>query len=255
MRQGSNGPESGQAFTADLVNAGNFWSLVEKGDGCWLWQGRKGPFGYGHFTVAKLRTGPVHAHRVAYVLAHGAIPARRCVLHTCDNPPCVNPAHLRLGTHRDNMRDASAKKRTRYQKPRVCHHCGDTVIGQCTPCHDRMVAVHRQRVIAAVRAESRNVFFDFYHAHIAPNMPTTFAELVARSDMRRATVVARFFGLYGYAPAFGENIAADFGITRERVRQLRNHTLARLGISQDTIRNLPLHNAWKSDSLNESSAA
>ena len=87
-----------------------FWSRVERRDlfGCWLWTAVKDGNGYGEISVGgkMLRT-----HRVAYELAVGPIPKGLCVLHTCDNPPCVNPAHLWLGTKGDNTRDCIAKGR------------------------------------------------------------------------------------------------------------------------------------------------
>jgi hypothetical protein len=81
---------------------------------CWLWQGALGD-GYGLFTMAsgpRLRC----AHRVSYALAHLEAPADMFVLHRCDTPACVNPDHLFLGTHLDNMKDRSAKGRTPPQK-------------------------------------------------------------------------------------------------------------------------------------------
>lgn len=98
---------------------GRFWAKVQKGDGCWLWQGSRLPEGYGQFAWAARygRTRPVKAHRVAWELTHGPIPDGLCACHHCDNPPCCNPAHLFLGTHTDNMRDASAKGRLSVTRP------------------------------------------------------------------------------------------------------------------------------------------
>ena len=76
--------------------------------GCWLWLGAVDAAGYGDFWFGGTNVG---AHRVAWTLFMGEIPAGRFVCHHCDRPPCVNPAHLFVGTHGDNMRDASQKGR------------------------------------------------------------------------------------------------------------------------------------------------
>ena len=93
-----------------------FWEKVDKSDGldgCWLWMGSKVPDGYGNFRINSA-SNMVKAHRVAYELVCGPIPVGIHVLHDCpggDNPSCVNPKHLWLGTHAQNMKDASKKKR------------------------------------------------------------------------------------------------------------------------------------------------
>ena len=66
------------------------------------------------------RPGPTCAHRVAWMLTNGAIPPGLHVLHRCDNPPCVRPDHLFIGTHTDNMRDMFAKGRRK-----TVAHSGD----------------------------------------------------------------------------------------------------------------------------------
>lgn len=91
--------------------ADRFWRHVEKTDGCWLWIGARNHNNYGRLADS---TRPGHAnlaHRIAWELTYGPIPDGMCVCHTCDNPPCVNPDHLWLGTHDDNMADRTAKGR------------------------------------------------------------------------------------------------------------------------------------------------
>jgi len=87
-----------------------FWAKVEKRgtEDCWLWTGGKTVKGYGVFWNNERF---VHAQRFAYELLVGPIPDGMFVCHHCDNPPCCNPKHLFLGTHKDNMRDAVAKGR------------------------------------------------------------------------------------------------------------------------------------------------
>lgn len=88
---------------------------VNHRSGCWEWTGCVDAKGYGSFRYkARARL----AHRVAYELFISAIPEGKHCLHRCDNPPCVNPCHLYLGTHQDNMDDMWARGRAR---PKVHH--------------------------------------------------------------------------------------------------------------------------------------
>jgi HNH endonuclease/Helix-turn-helix domain of resolvase len=85
-----------------------FWAKVRKSDGCWEWTGAHRPNGYGSIQI----NDEAHStHRVSWELTHGLIPHGLCVLHRCDNPACVRPDHLFLGTHQDNTIDALQKER------------------------------------------------------------------------------------------------------------------------------------------------
>jgi hypothetical protein len=107
--------ESPQVNTDLLVlteqEAARFWAKVDKSphpNGCWIWTAKLPRHGYGTFGLhgkSKL------AHRVCYRNTRGPIPPGLDVLHSCDNPPCVNPAHLWLGTNADNVRDKMTKGR------------------------------------------------------------------------------------------------------------------------------------------------
>ncbi len=89
---------------------------VSIGDSCWEWTGAKESAGYGRIKNAG-RT--MSAHRVSWELHNGPIPAGMLVCHRCDNPPCVRPSHLFLGTQADNAIDRERKSRGRWTKARA----------------------------------------------------------------------------------------------------------------------------------------
>lgn len=87
-----------------------FWANVARGadSDCWEWSGARIRNGYGRFWTGERE---MKAHRYSYELHVGPIPDGLLVCHSCDNPPCVNPAHLWVGTNDDNMADKKAKGR------------------------------------------------------------------------------------------------------------------------------------------------
>ena len=86
---------------------------IDKSGCCWEWIGRKNKSGYG---LTGIRSGSELAHRAYWQLVIGEIPSGMCLLHSCDNKKCVNPAHLRIGTHAENMAEASERNRMRPSK-------------------------------------------------------------------------------------------------------------------------------------------
>ena len=91
-----------------------FSEKYETGPGCWIWKSAFTTRGYGFFWVGGAKRSE-YAHRVAWELANGEqIPNGKIVMHSCDNPACVNPAHLSIGSNKDNSQDAVRKGRNAY---------------------------------------------------------------------------------------------------------------------------------------------
>lgn len=99
----------------DPLTAAHLWSKVtipeapRHEDLCWNWRGSTAK-GYGQI---KAEGRVMRAHRLAFELVKGEVPEGLFVLHSCDNPLCCNPKHLRVGTHQDNMDDKTARGRNR----------------------------------------------------------------------------------------------------------------------------------------------
>jgi hypothetical protein len=94
------------------IDAPRFFPLIEKGSGCWVWRGRTDRWGYGRFHSRALKRD-IAATRFWFYLQTGELlPPTTFVCHHCDNPTCVRPDHLFLGTHQDNMRDMARKGRS-----------------------------------------------------------------------------------------------------------------------------------------------
>lgn len=95
-----------------IITEEQFWAKVDRSggpDACWPWTANRLAQGYGRFWSDGKSC---KSHRAAWEFVNGQIPDGMCICHSCDNPPCCNPAHLWLGTNRDNIADRDRKGRT-----------------------------------------------------------------------------------------------------------------------------------------------
>jgi hypothetical protein len=190
--------------------------------------------GYGAFSIYRIRNGPIHAHRIAYAIANGKCPAGRVIMHLCDNKLCVNPAHLRAGSQKENVRDAMEKGL--IARVHDCRVCGaprhpNANMALCAPCFRD----HREPYRRSLRAETRRlrplevVRQNKKRIRALPAVPpSTFAELVACTTRRQAEAFARFYGLYDFPIQDKTQIGARLGVSRERARQLVHQVLSHL---------------------------
>jgi hypothetical protein len=113
-----------------------FWSRVDMTGGmfeCWEWTATRDSHGYGKFWWGEKMTG---SHRVSWEITNGVVPDGLFVLHKCDNPPCVNPSHLWLGTKKDNSEDCVRKGRSpRGERQGMNTHPECRVIGERNGSH------------------------------------------------------------------------------------------------------------------------
>ena len=117
----------------DQEHIDRFWSRVDRSGDCWEWRGTRFANGYGAFWDGRKTR---KAHRIMYELVHGPLDDK-LVRHSCDNPPCCNPAHLLKGTHADNMGERNPNAKLDWAKVRRIRQ---VYANSCTTMTKRLLA-------------------------------------------------------------------------------------------------------------------
>lgn len=210
---------------------------TELQNGCWEWTGMKLPRGYGVWQASKTPRGDdtyirerIYAHRLSWEIHKGPVPEGKNVLHACDNPSCVNPKHLFLGTHQDNMRDRDYKAR---QARGEDFHRSDLT-------DDDARAILRSEETGFVLAERYGVSYQ------------TINDIRAKRTWAHIADERRDFPAMNQAPPEGsKNWAAkltetDIPVIRAR---LKNESFADVaksyGVTDVTIRNIWIGKNWR----------
>lgn len=255
------GPTSGASFDVPPAARARFSRRVEvrSPSECWPYLGVIMPSGYGSMTITVNGVRrPVGAHRIAYRIAKGPIPDGKVVMHACDNPRCVNPAHLSLGTHRENVADMIAKGRQVVSSERAR-------LAECVRGHElgafnrswpsvtcRFCEMLRRAETAAV---AEDAFREWVAEHVWPLLPDRFSDLVERFGERDAQAFCHWAGCFDHALLSVEDVARTQGVSRQRIDQRKSRVLAGLGIKSKTPNGRYVRSSREQDSPQDSAAA
>lgn len=203
-----------------------FWKSVTKADGCWLWNAAKDADGYGVFDAIIHGVKTKKAHRFSHMLATGEILSPHVlVMHSCDNPSCVNPGHLSSGTPSENMADMIRKGRhlpgRAVQAQKVRKITEDQVVsilkdGRPYAMIADAYGIHKQSVMAIKARTTRK------EVHIDPS------EIVrnkrgASGEARSKSLTEEDVRYIRAATISGADLAREFGVTSATICDIRKH--------------------------------
>ena len=217
-----------------------FWTKVDKShpSGCWIWTANRNNRGYGLFRPGG-STPKRLAHRLSFEEAYGQIPEGGLILHSCDNPSCVNPGHLRLGTHSDNVADMDARNRRNSNPLRGAKNPNTTMTSR------RVAAIRRAYVsglpISAILTKykiTEHALADYVSgrswAHtIGGKGCPGIAALKAEAEKRRRSAakltrnVAEEIRLRLSLGARGVDLAPEYGVTASTISDIKRRKIWR----------------------------
>lgn len=220
--------------------------------GCWIWTGAFFSNGYGVFKQARFHAGALPASRGAWLLFRGEIPEKLMVCHTCDNRACVNPDHLFLGTHKQNMDDCGDKQRYCHGESRPQAKLTDSDVRKILILSTTYGWGYFRlaRVFGVSNTAARGIVKRFGWKHISVDDATP-QEMAEAAEIDGLNQVARAKSLV--QPHYGEqNASAKIGPNEvELIRQRRaedNATLAEIarefGLSVPTVFSIVTLRTW-----------
>lgn len=190
----------------------NFWKKTDRSGDCWIWTGARNLRGYGVHSIARRQ----HlAHRLSYQFSKGPIPSGMGVLHQCDTPACINPAHLFLGDQAANMADCAAKERTT-----------STINAQIVRSivRARLNGESTYRIAANHGIDQTTVSLIITGKHwkhlVEPHLPALRKVKCVRADAKVTPAIAADIRKRLAQGEMGKDIAVLYGISRARVSEI-----------------------------------